>query len=146
MFVTNAYRHPVANLTFDCVHSDTSMSLQLSSPHIQESTMKFAKHIITTAVAVCIGFAATAAFAQSTPVADQRQANQSARIANGEASGALSKREAARMKAGQAKVQGMEAAAKADGKVTRAERQAIQKEQNKQSRRIYRQKHDGNKK
>jgi len=50
------------------------------------------------------------------------------------------------MKAGQAKVQGMEAAAKADGKVTRAERQAIQKEQNKQSRRIYRQKHDGNKK
>ena len=108
--------------------------------------MKFAKNIITTAVAVCIGFAATAAFAQSTPVADQRQANQSARIANGEASGALSKREAARMKAGQAKVQGMEAAAKADGKVTRAERQAIQKEQNKQSRRIYRQKHDGNKK
>ncbi len=108
--------------------------------------MKFAKNIITTAVAVCIGFAATAAFAQSTPVVDQRQANQSARIANGEASGALSKREAARMKAGQAKVEGMEAAAKADGKVTRAERQAIQKEQNKQSRRIYRQKHDGNKK
>ena len=108
--------------------------------------MKFAKHIITTAVAVCIGFAATVASAQSTPVADQRQANQSARIANGEASDALSKREAARMKAGQAKVDGMEAAAKADGKVTRAERKAIQKEQNKQSRRIYRQKHDGNKK
>ncbi|WP_395706881.1 hypothetical protein [Casimicrobium huifangae] len=108
--------------------------------------MKFAKHIVTTAVAVCIGLAAAAASAQSTPVVDQRQANQSARIANGEASGTLSKREAARMKAGQAKVEGMEAAAKADGKVTRAERKAIQKEQNKQSRRIYRQKHDGNKK
>ncbi len=80
-----------------------------------------------------------------TPGIDQRQANQSQRIANGEASGTLSKREANRMKAGQAKVAGMESAAKADGKVTKAERKAIQKEQNKQSRRIYRQKHDGNK-
>jgi len=49
------------------------------------------------------------------------------------------------MKAGQAKVDGMKTAAAADGKVTRAERQAIQREQNKQSRRIARQKHDGNK-
>ena len=40
----------------------------------------------------------------------------------------------------------MKEAAAADGKVTRAERKAIQKEQNKQSRRIHRQKHDGNKK
>ena len=108
--------------------------------------MKFVKHTIATVIAACIGCAATVAFAQSTPVVDQRQANQSARIANGEARGALSKREAARLKAGQAKVDGMEAAAKADGKVTRAERKAIQTEQNKQSRRIYRQKHDGNKK
>jgi uncharacterized membrane protein YebE (DUF533 family) len=40
----------------------------------------------------------------------------------------------------------MKAAAKADGKVTRAERTAIKREQNQQSRRIARQKHDGNRK
>lgn len=50
------------------------------------------------------------------------------------------------MEAGQAKVAGMKAGAKADGKVTRAERVAIQKEQNKQSRRIKKQKRDGNNK
>lgn len=82
----------------------------------------------------------------STPTIDQRQANQQARIEQGKATGALSTREAARMEAGQAKVDGMKQAAAADGKVTRAERKAIKKEQNKQSRRIARQKHDGNKK
>lgn len=86
------------------------------------------------------------ASAQPTPNINQTQANQSARIAKGEATGQLSKREAARLKAGQAKVAGMKAAAKADGKVTRSERQAIKQEQNKQSRRIARQKHDGNRK
>ncbi|MBL8310202.1 MAG: hypothetical protein JNL19_07260 [Burkholderiales bacterium] len=102
---------------------------------------------IRTLIAAAVATLAVSAFAQTnTPVADQRQANQAARIQNGKASGALSKREAARMEAGQAKVAGMKAGAKADGKVTRAERRAIQKEQNKQSRRIYRQKHDGNKK
>ena len=50
------------------------------------------------------------------------------------------------MEAGQAKVTKMEDAAKADGKVTRAERKAINHQQNKQSRRIHRQKHDGNNK
>ena len=50
------------------------------------------------------------------------------------------------METGQAKVSGMKAVARADGKVTRAERAAIQKEQNKQSRRIAKQKRDGNKK
>ena len=55
------------------------------------------KHTIATVIASLHGMCvATVAFAQSTPVVDQRQANQSARIANGEASGALSKREAAR--------------------------------------------------
>jgi uncharacterized membrane protein YebE (DUF533 family) len=107
--------------------------------------MKLVMKTLTAIAIICTGIAATSVSAQSTPTVDQRQANQSARIANGEASGTLSKREAARLKNGQAKVQGMEAAAKADGKVTRAERKAINKEQNKQSRRIQRQKDDGNK-
>ena len=96
--------------------------------------------------ALSLALVVIAANAQpATPGVDQRQANQASRIAKGEASGTLSKREAARMKAGQTKVTDMKAKAAADGKVTKAERAAIQKEQNKQSRRIYRQKHDGNK-
>lgn len=94
-------------------------------------------------IGVTLAFGAAAQTA--TPTIDQRQANQQARIDNGKATGTLSKREAARMQAGQNKVAGMEAAAKADGKVTRRERAAITKEQNKQGRRIRAQKHDGNK-
>jgi uncharacterized membrane protein YebE (DUF533 family) len=98
---------------------------------------------LVSAIALSLAFSATAQTA--TPNIDQRQANQQARIDQGKATGALSNREAARMQAGQNKVAGMEAAAKADGKVTRAERSAIKKEQNKQSRRIKTQKRDGNK-
>ena len=94
---------------------------------------------------VGLSLALGAAAQPATPNIDQRQANQQARIDNGKATGTLSKREAARMEAGQSKVAAMEAVAKADGKVTRAERAAIKKEQNKQSRRIRTQKHDGNK-
>jgi uncharacterized membrane protein YebE (DUF533 family) len=102
---------------------------------------------LRTVIASAIAAISMGAFAQTaTPNIDQRQANQQARIDQGKATGNLSKREAARVEAGQAKVAGMKAGAQADGKVTRAERKAIQKEQNKQSRRIKTQKHDGNKK
>ncbi|MBL8311580.1 MAG: hypothetical protein JNL19_14250 [Burkholderiales bacterium] len=104
------------------------------------------KLIASVATALVVGLSAIAASAQPTPNIDKTQANQNARIAQGQATGQLSNREAARLKAGQAKVDGMKAAAKADGKVTRAERQAIKREQAKQSRRIARQKHDGNRK
>ena len=106
--------------------------------------MNITLRTLIAAAGVAVAFSASAQTAP--PNIDQRQANQQARIEQGKATGTLSKREAARMEAGQAKVQGMKQAAAADGKVTRAERKAIQKEQNKQSRRIYRQKHDGNKK
>ena len=106
--------------------------------------MNITLRTLIAAAGVAAAFSASAPTA--TPNSDQRQANQQARIEQGKATGTLSKREAARMEAGQAKVQGMKQAAAADGKVTRAERKAIQKEQNKQSRRIHRQKYDGNKK
>ena len=106
--------------------------------------MNITLRTLIAAAGVAVAFSASAQTA--TPNIDQRQANQQARIEQGKATGTLSKREAARMEAGQAKVQRMKQAAAADGKVTRAERKAIQKEQNKQSRRIHRQKHDGNKK
>ena len=85
------------------------------------------------------------AFAASTPIIDQHQANQEKRIDAGKASGKLSKREAARLEVGQAKVDAMEATAKADGTVTKAEAQSIKTEQKKQNKRIIKQKHDQNK-
>ena len=85
------------------------------------------------------------AFAQATPATpgiDKREANQERRIQQGVKSGELTPREANRMERGQAKVQRMEAKAKADGVVTTQERKRITHEQNQQSRRIEREKHD----
>ncbi|HYR34345.1 MAG TPA: hypothetical protein VEQ87_08665 [Burkholderiales bacterium] len=83
-----------------------------------------------------------AAQTQSTPRIDQRQQNQERRIEQGEKSGALNKKEAARLEKGQAHVQKMENKAMADGKMTKKERAKIEKAQDHQSQRIYREKHD----
>ena len=97
--------------------------------------------LVTAAVLAALSLPA---FAQttSTPRIDQRQANQERRIEAGEKSGQLNQREAARLEKGQARVQKMENKATADGKVTAKERTRIEKAQNKESRRIYREKHD----
>ena len=84
----------------------------------------------------------TLAQTQSTPRIDARQANQERRIEQGQKSGALNAKEAARLEKGQARVQKMENRAAADGKVTAKERARIEHAQDKQSRRIYREKHD----
>ncbi|GMV59709.1 MAG: hypothetical protein AMXMBFR72_28030 [Betaproteobacteria bacterium] len=73
----------------------------------------------------------------------QRNINQEKRIQQGMASGELTNREAARLEAGQARVGRAEARAGADGHVGPREQAGIQHRQNVQSRRIYRQKHDG---
>jgi Tfp pilus assembly protein FimT len=94
-------------------------------------------------LAVAAAFALPAlAQTQSTPRIDQRQANQERRIEQGEKSGALTKKEAKKLEKGQAHVQKMENKAVADGKVTAKERERIEHAQNKQSREIYKQKHD----
>ncbi|MFO0725634.1 MAG: hypothetical protein U1E65_17755 [Myxococcota bacterium] len=77
-----------------------------------------------------------------TPRVDHRQVNQQARIVQGVKSGELTKREAARLEVGQAHVANVEHKAKADGNVTPAERARIEAAQNRQSRRIYAEKHD----
>ncbi len=84
------------------------------------------------------------AFAQttSTPRIDQRQANQERRIYQGVQSGQLNQKEAARLEKGQARVQKMEDKAVADGKVTARERRKIERTQDKQSRKIARERHD----
>jgi uncharacterized membrane protein YebE (DUF533 family) len=78
----------------------------------------------------------------NTPHVDQREANQQARIQQGAQSGELTSREATNLEKGQAHVEKMEDKAKADGKVTPKERARLTKAQDKQSRKIYRKKHN----
>lgn len=86
--------------------------------------------------------AAGTALAAETPVLDKREANQEKRIEQGEKSGALNNREAARLEHAGDKLDANEAKAKADGKVTAKERARLQAEANRNSRRIAKQKHD----
>lgn len=78
----------------------------------------------------------------STPIVDQRQDNQRARIRDGVKSGELTKREAARLRAEQRGISAEKQMAKADGVVTPAERAGLRRDQNRASRDIARQKHD----
>lgn len=80
--------------------------------------------------------------AAATPGIDKRQANQERRIQQGENSGALNEREAARLQRGEKRIERMEDKAKADGTVTAQERKRLQHAENIQSRKIYREKHD----
>ena len=88
-----------------------------------------------------VAMAGTAA--AGTPRYDARQAHQQHRIVNGVKSGELNMRETRRLAAGQVHLDRVERRAKADGVVTAAERAHMQHEENQQSRRIHRQKHDG---
>ena len=99
--------------------------------------MKFVTFAVLTALAL-------PAIAQttSTPRIDQRQANQERRIDQGVKSGQLNQKEAARLEKGQARVQKMENKAVADGTVTAKERRKIERAQDKQSRKIARERHD----
>lgn len=99
------------------------------------------KHFVVAAAAFAI---ASSAFAgpNDTPGIDKREANQEKRIEQGVKSGALTQKEAANLERGQARVEKMEAKAKADGKVTRQERKRIHKAQDHQSKKIYRAKHN----
>ena len=72
----------------------------------------------------------------------QRNVNQQQRIEQGIQSGQLTNREAAKLERGQARVNRAEARAGADGKVGPNEQRRIQKAENRQSKRIYREKHD----
>ena len=96
------------------------------------------KSILMAIVAVAV----TAPVFAGTPVLNQREANQHARIHQGVQSGELTKPEARRLRVGEARLNLNEARAKEDGVVTPAERARLQREANNESKRIYRQKHD----
>lgn len=72
----------------------------------------------------------------------QRNINQQGRIEQGVQSGALTNRETSRLERGQARVGRAEARAGADGHVGDREQVRIQNRENKQSRKIFRDKHN----
>ena len=78
----------------------------------------------------------------ATPKIDQRQVEQQKRIDQGVASGALTAKETAGLQKRETKIQADKVAVKADGKVTKAERRKLQREQNRASAAIKRQKNN----
>ena len=92
--------------------------------------------------ALLSGLLLAGAASAATPNIDARQANQRARINQGVASGELTHREAARLRAQQAHIRRDERVAKSDGVVTRRERARLQNELNQADRNIAQQKHD----
>ncbi len=78
----------------------------------------------------------------ATPNLDKREANQQKRIDQGVASGQLTAKETNRLDKREAKLAADEASAKSDGKVTQAERRKLQREANRDSKAIHKQKHD----
>jgi hypothetical protein len=87
--------------------------------------------------------ASVASANDSTPRVDRREARQHARIRQGVRSGELTRGEAMRLRAGQAHVRRMELRAKSDGRVGPRERVRLERAQDRQSRHIYRLKHNG---
>ena len=85
-------------------------------------------------------------FAQEqTPVVNRRERRQKQRIQQGVKSGELTRKETRELRQGQKKVRQTEKQAKSDGVVTKDERTEIRKEQNAQSKKIYKAKHDSDK-
>jgi hypothetical protein len=97
------------------------------------------------AAAVALTFTGIAFAQTATPNIDKRQANQEKRIEQGVKSGELTKKETARLEKREGKLQADKEKAKADGVVTKKERAKLQHEANRDSKAIYRQKHDAQK-
>ena len=79
---------------------------------------------------------------ESTPRIDQRQANQEQRIEQGLRSGQITRREAQRLREGQAQIRRMERHALADGRITPREAARIEQAQDAEGRRIAQERHD----
>ncbi len=86
--------------------------------------------------------AASASAMAGTPGLDARERNQRERIAQGVRSGELTRPETRRLVRGEVRLHRHERIAKSDGVVTRAERYRLDRNADRMSRRIYRQKHD----
>lgn len=102
--------------------------------------MKVGKFFV---LAALVGLMAGSALAgDRTPVVTKRQHHQQARIRRGVRSGELTRAETRRLERGEAKIQRDKMKAKSDGVVTPKERAKLNREENRESRRIYRLKHN----
>lgn len=107
------------------------------------------KRVTSTLIALAISLglsvgllAQTTTPGTKTPVINKRQKNQRQRTRQGVRSGELTKKETAQIVNQQQEIREDKKEAKADGTVTAQERAAIQREQHKASRNIYRKKHN----
>jgi hypothetical protein len=128
-------------IAIGCARVKWITKIHKTSNNYQECTMKkFAVVIFVLVLANLSVDAQTRA-----PKVTERQVNQQQRINQGIKSGELTRREAGKLQAQQARVQHTKVKAKSDGVVTQGERAKIHHQQNAASRSIYRQKHDGQK-
>jgi hypothetical protein len=116
-------------------------------------TIKFSKWNVTPAIILLfgtVGLAQTPAPSTTTPATDptihQRKENQQDRIANGVQSGQLTAGETSKLESKEAAINGETRADRAanGGKLTQAEKQQINGQQNKVSKQIYDDKHNAN--
>ncbi len=101
------------------------------------------KNFLLTALTMTFLSFTVAGMAQTaTPRVSKRQVNQQERIAQGVNSGELTARETTHLEGREEKIQQDKQTAKSDGTVTPQERAQLNREENRTSRAIYRQKHD----
>ena len=99
----------------------------------------------TLATGIAIAVASMGAFAQTeTPRVDKREANQQKRIGNGIKSGKVNSQEATNLEKRETSVQNREQKdmAKHNGHLTKAEQKGINRQQNRISKSIYKDKHN----
>lgn len=99
-------------------------------------------HYVAAAALAAMTFTTVLQAQEATPRINKRQAVQQHRIVRGAQSGELTKKEVRHLEMREAKIQSDKVEAKADGRVTRAERRKLNRELNRSSRAIERQKHD----
>ena len=102
--------------------------------------MKYSRIIISLFAAVLM--AGTLVAQEATPKINERQVNQQKRIRQGVRSGQLTRKEARHIEVREARIQHEKMMAKADGRVTMAERRRLNRELNHQSKMIYHKKHN----
>ena len=104
--------------------------------------MRFKATALASGFVMCAALAPAAWAGTRSPSVNRIEHREQVRIHQGIRSGELTRAEAARLEAEQAKIRVNERFAKRDGELTAKERQRLHKELHHASRDIYRQKHD----
>ncbi len=102
------------------------------------------QHVLVISAAALAICCAGSAFADSgnAPRAHRRQVRQEQRIHQGQRSGSLTPRETVRLQRGQGRIHRMHGRMQADGRMSWRERARLERAQDRQSRHIYRAKHN----